>query len=317
MHRIILDTDLAMGAPGSDIDDGFALALAVAEPSIEIEAITTVAGNTDLPTATYLTTELLKKLGREDIPVFVGARAPLMNPRLPREVSGGPEAEEFTAELRARTLSAAEEIVRLANEKPGELTLVTIGPLTNLALALQLDPQLPEKLKDTWIMGGYFDGSQWNNKTPGEFNIWADPEASQIVLSQGLYPKLVGLDVTYQVMMTEDEAKELSESESDFGSYAGECGLEWVEVLRNRYPRSQTHGKFHLHDPLTIAALADPTLIDWEDAHVEVPLHSVARGMTIADTTAPEGGPQPNCRIAVGVDARRFVDEFMEKISQL
>lgn len=316
MHRIILDTDLAMGAPGSDIDDGFAVALAVAEPKIQIDAITTVDGNTDVNSATYLTAQLLNKLGSNP-PLYAGASGPLMDPRRPRECAAGDVALRFTEKVREARIPAAQAIVEHINHHPGELSVVTIGPLTNLAVALQLDPALPTKIASTWIMGGYFSGSQWNNSVPGEFNIWADPEAAQIVLSSGLFPNMVGLDVTYQVTMSQAQAAELSHSHSPFGRYAGQCGLEWIEVLRKRYPRSATHGKFHLHDPLTVAALADPSLVEWEDAHVEIPLHSVARGMTIADTTAPEGGPQPNCRIARGVQSERFVDDFIVKMQSL
>lgn len=112
-RRIILDTDLAMGAPGSDIDDGFALALALADPGIVVDLVTTVGGNSDVVTSTRLARELLEVLGRGDVPVVQGA-----------------PADE----------AAAAEIVRRVRAEPGELTVVAIGPLTNVARALALDP---------------------------------------------------------------------------------------------------------------------------------------------------------------------------------
>ena len=137
VRRILLDTDLAMGAPGSDIDDGFALALALADPEIEVELVTTVGGNSDVDTSTRLTQELLERLGRADVPVVRGAGAPL-NPRWRR-----PPADE-PARCRAERSQdgGRRRLVARVMAEPGELTLVAIGPLTNVALALMLEPRL-------------------------------------------------------------------------------------------------------------------------------------------------------------------------------
>ena len=136
LTRIVLDTDLAMGAPGSDIDDGFALALAVADPGLVLELVTTVGGNTDVETATRLSTELLRVLGRSDVPVVRGAPGPL-NPRLRR-----PERSHAAPGGAETGPSAAAEIVTRVMAEPGQLTQVAIGPHTNVALALLQEPRV-------------------------------------------------------------------------------------------------------------------------------------------------------------------------------
>ncbi|MGN7702163.1 nucleoside hydrolase [Cellulosimicrobium sp. 22601] len=309
--RIILDTDVAMGAPGSDIDDGFAIGLAVAEPAIDLELVTTVDGNTDVRSATVLALELLARL-EHDVPVVQGAAGPLMDPWRPRATALDLDAHRGVVAAPGR---AAQAIVDHVLASPGEVTLVAIGPLTNVATAMLLEPRLAEAVAGVVVMGGYFFGQQNDVRVPGEFNIWADPEAAQIVLRSGADVRLVGLDVTYQVRMTQDQAATLATSGSPFGSFAGQCGLAWIQTLRERYPRSKTHGSFHLHDPLAVATLARPDLVEWQPAHVQVALDGVARGITVADTLGTHGAPPANCQIATAVDAPGFVDYLTSTLS--
>ncbi|MGI5441769.1 nucleoside hydrolase [Streptomyces shenzhenensis] len=314
-RRLILDTDVAMGAPGEDIDDGFALAYAIAEPALRLDLVTTVEGNTDVDSATVLALELLHRLGRSDIPVVRGADRALLGIRRARtrqsdvlQRFGSPPPSDRRA---------ATAIVDHVMAHPGEVTLAQIGPLTNLATALAIEPELATAIDRIVLMGGYFFGTQNNATVPGEFNIWADPEAAVRVLRSGARVRMVGLDVTYQVRMSQEQAGVLAATGGDFGRFAGECGLGWIETLRQRYPHSTTHGSFHLHDPLAVASIAHPDLIEWQPAHVEVALDGVARGITVADLAGHPDELPPNCEIARDVDAERFVNLLLHRLAAL
>ncbi|RBM06873.1 nucleoside hydrolase [Streptomyces sp. PT12] len=315
VRRLVLDTDVAMGAPGSDIDDGFAIALAVADPALRLELVTTVDGNTDVDSATALAVELLHRLGRGEVPVVRGAAGPLADPWRPRERAA--DVLERFGHRRPAPGRAAEALVRHITASPGEITLVAIGPLTNVATAMLLEPRIARDVREIVVMGGYFTGHQGNVRVPGEFNIWADPEAARIVLRSGARLRLVGLDVTYQVRMSRDQAAELASDGGDFGRFAGECGLAWIETLRHRYPGSATRDSFHLHDPLAVAAVTHPELIGWRRAHVAVATDGVARGITVADLLGTRDAPEPNCEIADTVDVPAFLDLFLRRVGAL
>src|SRR4051794_2426723 len=219
MPRIILDTDLAMGAPGSDIDDGFALALAHADPEIELELITTVNGNTDVDSATILTGGLAGRRGVR-APIVRGAAASPAHPETARTPA------ENVAALRDSVLPptsgyAAVEIVKHVLANPGEITIVAIGPLTNVAAALVVDRRLATAVKEIVIMGGMFFGTMPDRTMPGEFNVWMDPEAALAVLRCGAPQRWVGLDVTLQVRLTREHAQRMLAADSPFAQFAG------------------------------------------------------------------------------------------------
>jgi purine nucleosidase len=291
LRRIILDTDLAMGAPGSDVDDGFALALAVADPGIGLEVITTVGGNSDVVTSTRLTRELLEVLGQADVPVVQGAPA---------------------------GTAAAEEIVRRTMAEPGELTLVAIGPLTNLARALALEPGVARAVREIVVMGGVYLEQTNVASMPGEYNFWCDPEAAQAVMECGAPLRLVGLDVTRKVRLSRADASALAQA-GDFGRLAAPHSLAWIDFQERTKPgEEREHGSFALHDPLAVAVLTRPDLVTWRDAHVSVEAHGrFTRGVAVADLLMWEHPPSPNCRIATAVDAEAFHDLFVERVASL
>jgi purine nucleosidase len=289
-RRIILDTDLAMGAPGSDIDDGFALALAIAEPGLAVELVTTVGGNSDVETSTRLTHDLLEILGHQ-IPVVQGA--PLDR-------------------------GAAEEIVRRVLAEPGELTLVAIGPLTNVARALEIEPRIAGAVREIVVMGGVYLGQTNVAAMPGEYNFWCDPDAAQAVLESGARLRLVGLDVTRQVRLDRADADRLAGA-GDFGRVASAATHGWIDFQERVKPREELEqGSCALHDPLAVAVVARPDLVTWQEAHVAVETAGrITRGVAIADLLMWEDPPAPNCRIAVGVDAEAFRELFLERMAAL
>lgn len=303
MRRIILDTDLSMGEPGSEIDDGFALALAVADPDLSVELITTVSGNTDLDTATELTEALLRRLDRS-IPLVAGADRPLRRPA-PHPAPSG------------RSGPAAEAIVEAVRAAPGELTVVAIGPLTNVAAAVRADPGLATGLREVVVMGGIYLGSTNQLDMPGEFNTWVDPDALAVLLASGVPLRLVGLDVTRQVRLDRADAETMRRSTGDFAAFAGQCTLAWIDAL-DAAGRGEADpaGSCALHDPLAVAVVSHPELVTFRPAVVAVEtVGEVARGVTIADFRPSAG--QPTCEVAVSVDAAGFRSLLLNRLASV
>jgi purine nucleosidase len=307
-----------MGEPGTEIDDGFALALAVADPAISLELVTTVNGNTDVDTATRLTLQLLDRLGVV-VPVARGAAAPLLRAH-PRSPAGAEVVLPPGADPSGREVThAARLLVEHVMAEPGELTIVAIGPLTNVALALALEPRLATAVKEVVVMGGVYLGQTNLAEMPGEFNFWVDPEAAAMVLSSGAPLRLVGLDVTRQVRLSSDDATRLREDVGTFGPFAADCADGWIEHLRISSPGDeQGHGSFALHDPLAVAAVTSPGLLTWSDAMVTVETATErTRGVAVADLLTGQSPPEPNCRIAVGVDVGEFREHLLGHLGSL
>ncbi len=291
LTRILLDTDLAMGAPGSDIDDGFALALALAEPSLSVELVTTVGGNSDVATSTALTRDLLEVLGRADVPV----------------VEGAPAGD-----------AAAEALVTRVLAEPGELTVVAIGPLTNVARAVALEPRFVGAVHEVVVMGGVYLEQTNVAAMPGEYNFWCDPGAAQAVLESGVPLRLVGLDVTRRVRLSRADAADLDRGGA-FGRLAARHTLAWIDFQERAKPREELEqDSCALHDPLAVAVVSHPELVSWQEAHVAVETQSrVTRGVAVADLLMWTDPPTPNCRIATDVDAAAFRELFLERMAGL
>ena len=305
-HRIVLDTDLGMGNPGSDIDDGFALALALADPAVSVDLVTTVGGNADVDVCTRLTGELLERLDRTDVPVVGGASLPLRGGAGRRS---GQHRAPYAATAIAEAIAAA----------PGEITLVAIGPLTNVATALLLDPALARDVRDIVVMGGVFLEQTNIAAMPGEYNLWSDPEAATVVLASGAPLRFVGLDVTRRVRLSRADAAVMAESERDFEAFAGRCTIGWIDHHGAQNPGDpREQDSCALHDPLAVAVVSEPGLVTWRPAYVQVETAGrVTRGTAVADLLMSADPPEPNCRIATAVDADAFVARFRERIHSL
>jgi purine nucleosidase len=316
MRRILLDTDLAMGAPGSDIDDGFALAFALADPGLGVELITTVNGNTDVDSATQLTLNLLDTLGQAEIPVVKGAGQTLRGAST--EPSQQAESGVGTSHAPAAG-SAAVSIAERVLAEPGQLTIAAIAPLTNVATALLLEPAVAHCVREIVVMGGAFLRHTNLLRMPGEFNTFTDPDATAVVLRSGAPLRFVGLDVTLKTKLTREHTAAMRGSVSAFARFAADCAEAWMDHLEREYPADPSrHGGCALHDPLAVAAIAHPDLITWHDAHVAVETSSItSRGVMVADLLTSRTPPPKNCSIAVDVDANAFVRLFLDRTSGL
>jgi len=307
-RKVIIDCD-----PG--IDDALALVFAHGHPDLEILGITTVAGNVDLGKTTANALRVRDYVGMRDVPVVAGSPRPLLRPELDaRDVHGdsGLGAASLPASSSGPADGHAVDFLAAAiAAEPGEVTLIAVGPLTNIALAVRRYPRLVTQVRDFVIMGG--SASQGNVTPAAEFNIAADPEAAAIVFGASWTVTMVGLDVTEQARATaavRDRMRGLGRLADDLllPSLSGYRG-----VSRGTRPAGGLPGPAReldgpaVHDVCAVAAVAAPGLLTCVPARVEV--ETAGRwtsGMTVADFTARPD--DRNARVAVAIDTEAFWD---------
>ncbi|MBZ0160191.1 MAG: nucleoside hydrolase [bacterium] len=322
--RVIIDTD-----PG--IDDALALILAFASPELKVEAITTVAGNVPVAQAARNVCLLLELVDPHPRPpVAIGAAHPLTRPLRTAEGYHGEdglgELSRFRTEAgvlrypepqqRLASQSAPALIAEIIGGAPGEIVVICIGPLTNLAMAIQAAPTQMAKVKEIVIMGGAIHVP--GNVTPGaEFNLYTDPDAARLVFTSGLPITLVPLDVTERVMLTVEL----------IDAVVRHIGNRMTRFVRDTTERlfGVEHGRMGrtatpLHDPLAVGVVIDPSLVTRRPFHVEMETgDGPAQGMTIADRRQirEEWKRPPNLQVCTEVDAGRFIALFLERICRL
>lgn len=299
-RRVLLDTDI-----GSDVDDLLALALALSSPEIRLEAVTTVS--LDAQQRARLAMKVLKTAGRDDVPVISGLSKPLL--RKGEVVWGRYDGHAIDiSEIPEPTRGdAVGFLVSSIMDSPGELTLLTIGPLTNIAAALITEPALARKVKECFIMGGIVYNTP-NHNDLREYNVSSDPEASSIVFTSGMPITMVGLDVTLKVALDRACIKRISASRRPLALLAASAAADYQEKVVKR-PWN------HLHDPLTVGVLVDKTLVQTESMTVSLETHgALTNGWVVAKRAPPES---PNCvEAAVGVDAEQFLDFFEKRLTR-
>ncbi len=259
--RVIIDTD-----PG--VDDALALLLAMRSPELKIEAITPVAGNVPLELTLPNALRMVEIAGRTDIPVAAGAKAPLLRRLVTATYAhgenglGGVVFPEPTT--KPVSTPAAELIREIVRKYPGDVTLITIGPLTNVATALSADSELPSMIKGIVMMGGSLSGG---NITPAaEFNVYVDPEAARIVFQSGIPITMVGLDVTRKTSLTEEHVRTLEAAQNPVAQAAAKIGRNAINSNRaHRYLVGP-----NMHDSLAVAGFLNPAILNFQDFCVDV-----------------------------------------------
>jgi inosine-uridine nucleoside N-ribohydrolase len=316
-HKVIFDTDFVM----PPADDGLALILALHSPELEILGVTTVAGNESMEKATVDALRLLEIAGRPDIPVYRGANMPLVHEKTdyaththgrwwsdeaPAAPPGG------FAQKKAEPESAVEFIVRTVMARPGEVSILAIGPLTNLAMAIRLEPGLAERIKQIVIMGGAVaslpDGA--GNLTPNaEFNFWVDPEAAKVVLRSGI-PSIVlsPLNVSRKTALTKAWYEKMVAVDTPV------TGL----LRQTMGPRfAQDPGRRMLmYDQVAVASLIDPTLVETTELYVDVDANpGIDYGTSLGGAELWPGAEGAR-KVSVQYDLRweRFIELFVERV---
>ena len=305
MTSIIMDCD-----PGHD--DALAIMLAVADPTIDLLAVTTVAGNVPLDMTTTNALRVLDMVGRPDIPVARGADRPrvreLSTAASMHGESGLAGPLPVTPSRQPDERNALDLIEDVLAEQPA--TLVVTGPQTNAAALIEQRPHLLERIDRLVFMGGAVDLGNW---TPAaEFNIWVDPHAADIVMRSGLDLTMIGLEVTHQAWLTDEHADALRGR--------GDCGLFVAELLDHFVGFHQERFGWQgapIHDAVAVAHLIDPTLVQTVEANVEIELQSdLCVGRTVVDRWRVTDRPV-NCHVGLGIDRDRFVTLLMERLFTL
>src|SRR5580704_13513608 len=293
---IILDTDI-----GDDIDDALALALALQSPELDVRAVTTVIDDTE--TRTRLAWKELGLYGRHDIPVATGASEPLLDPVRTQRARQFEVLTDADTVPEAAHRRAAELIIDTLMASPRPITLVPIGPLTNIALALKSGANIRPKIARIVLMGGAF------HMLYQEYNIWRDRVAAEIVFSSGVPITAVGLDVTTRCKLEGADLARLRAADNAASRFLVKLIELWQNGHADQYPT--------LHDPLAVAVAVLPNLIETQSGSVQVETTCcLTNGMTMF-TPADQlpKGVQASTLVARQVDVRRFLDLFLDRLT--
>lgn len=309
-RKIILDVD-------TGTDDAVAIMFAALHPGLDLIGVTTVNGNVPLENTTDNTLRVLDWIGRPDIPVFAGLPRPIARLGFPaakhfeRDSGDDPHGSALPIpEPRSvrQDTGAVEFLVETLRSATEQITLVPVGPLSNIATALAIDPSLTEAVDEVVIMGG---GHAVTNVTASaEFNIWADPEAANMVLSAGFGRlTLVPLDATYQALITRDTCTTLEESATP----AGIAASRFISLRIDAYDGTvAVDDAAPVHDVVCTAYLVRPEVITTRSLHVTVDTTSpLTIGRTVMDTRL-KSTQKPNADVAFGADPRLLADLLLD-----
>jgi len=310
-RKIIIDTD-----PGQD--DAVAILLALGSPEeLDVQGIVTVAGNVPLTRTTYNARQILELAQRVDVPLYAGCARPMRRKLATAEYVHGASGLDGPS-LPAPTMLVREQhgvlfiVDALRAARPGEITLVTLGPLTNIAMAMVLAPDIVERIAEIVMMCGAF--SETGNITPAaEFNSYVDPEATDVVLESGAKITMVPLDVTHQCLSTRPRLQAIRE----LGNASGIAACEMLTFSERFDTQKYGWDGAPLHDPCTIAYLLAPELFGGKRVNVRVETgHGLAAGMTVTDWWCVTERPV-NALFLREVDVPGFYKLLTERLARL
>ena len=309
MQRIIVDTD-----PG--IDDALAILLLAASPEISLEAITVTHGNTTVEKCASNALQLVELAGLTHVPVALGASTPLVRELGIAEETHGDGGLGYAVLPRSSTQlypkHAVDLIIDLIHKYPNEITMLCIGPMTNLALAMRRDPSIVPLIKRVVSMAGtiHYPG----NATPSsEYNVFCDPHAYDIVVRAGFDLTVVPLDVTYQCLFQKSHIARMTTARPEIVKFIEDSTRFYMEF----HDEYQNIDGCAINDPLAAAILVRPDLVELLDYHMTVELSGKhARAKTSVDHFKAMGFA-PNTKVAMKVNVEGFMDFFIERINNL
>jgi purine nucleosidase len=307
--RIILDTD-----PG--IDDSLAILLALASPEISLEGLSVVHGNSSTAQGTINALSVLELAKASHIPVYQGCDLPLVQPSLLAAETHGEQGIGYAKLPAPQTQPQAQKgsdfLIEKIMSAPGEITLVAIGPLTNVALAIRQEPRIVKNVKEVFIMGGAMRHE--GNTTPlAEFNTYVDPHAAHIVFHSGMPITLTPLDVTYECIFLKEDLNRLLKINSPITKFVSDATRFYMEF----HDEYQKIDGCVINDPMTMALTFMPEICDYQDLYVDVDISTgVGLGNTFADFYNYDK-KSPNMKVALGVRPRDFMELFIERMEKL
>ncbi|MEM2849820.1 MAG: nucleoside hydrolase [Candidatus Bathyarchaeia archaeon] len=291
MLNVVFDTDI-----GDDIDDALALLLALKSPELKVKAVSTVCG--DVETRAMLALRIMEEMGVQDVPVKPGASKPLFESMPTDKPNQAVALEGWEDRLldrwRSYRMSVADFIASFVEESKGETVIVSVGPLTNIALALASNPWIADKARLV-MMGGYF------SRQIAEYNIRRDPEAARIVFESGIPLTMVGLDVTLKCVMNDKQVELFKSSNLSEVRFVSKMMDAWMNYTRSRNPI--------LHDPLAVAVSFNDSFVSVKPMRISVEV----RGEYTRGFTVPVDG-ESNANVCVDVDSDAFLDFYMKRV---
>ncbi|HEX7714931.1 MAG TPA: nucleoside hydrolase [Bacillota bacterium] len=316
MKKIIIDTDPGIGALGADIDDGLAIVMALNSEKLQVLGLTTVNGNVTCDQGTINALNLLEVMNRKEVPVCKGADRPLVGDmKFVRETfaeildrAGWKEPLPVKAStLQPRPEHAVDFIIDQVCRYPGEVTMVCIGPLTNLALAIRKMPQLPELIHETIIMGGGWTQPLDCITPVAEFNMFCDPEAAKIVLHSGMPLYMTGYELCKKTQLKPEHLAILGQRQTPTSQFIARMAEPWLAFMKAAYGLNLCF----LPDPQAIALAIDPGLFTIEAMYIDIETKGeLTRGMTVADRNqALHKCPYPpNVHVCTDIHVERFME---------
>ncbi len=324
MHKVILDTD-----PG--IDDTMAIAYALSHPDIELLGLTTVFGNVSIEKSTRNAQFVLQVLGANTVDVAAGTSVPIVQSPMPyAEFVHGEDGlgnchdaslafDAGAAHAKLHSLDAADYIIDQAKLYPGEISLIAVGPLSNIAIALQREPRLPELVQQLIIMGGTV--IEPGNVSPvTEANFLGDPHAADVVLAASWPATIVGLDVTHKILLTDTHLKHLGDKGGQAGSLLFETSRFYVDFYSSKGAAADAEEPAcAMHDAAAVAYLLIPDAFEVVSGPARVVHDGFAVGQLALDRKGYEYGlpywqNRPDSHACMQVDDKRVLAHFLETI---